>query len=305
MGESYPGKLQIWDGLLPALLKGAGGAAPGARGRTSAEDPAALAGRLYAAEVLHASRRPREGAEPFTLQWFLEIEHARHHRQARWLPRLLEFGKHSGETLLGLGPGLGTDWVQYARHGGQVIACSPSAEQLALVQRNFELRGLRGRFLHAPPPALPLETASVDVACVGSLLEDGGTDEPHGLVAEVYRVLKPGGKVLALAPARYDVAFWARRLMPWRPPRLAPLPVATLPLAAPPGAAAGYSARGLRRLFAPFTEPRVHKRHLRRADVPHLWRWLPAPLLERLLGRVLVLKAFKPLSAAIAVSAAA
>jgi SAM-dependent methyltransferase len=295
MGESYPGKLQIWDGLLPALLKGAGGAAPGARGRTPAEDPAALAGRLYAAEVLYAGRRPREGAEPFTLQWFLEIEHARQHRQARWLPRLLEFGKHSGETLLGLGPGLGTDWIQYARHGGQVIACSPSAEQLALVQRNFELRGLRGRFLHAPPPALPLETASVDVACVSSLLDDGGGADPLGLVGEVYRVLKPGGKVLALAPARYDVAFWARRLMPLRPPRVGPLP----------GAAAGYSARGLRRLFAPFTEPRVHKRHLRRADVPHLWRWLPAPLLERLLGRVLVLKAFKPLSAAIAASAAA
>jgi hypothetical protein len=32
---------------------------------------------------------------------------------------------------------------------------------------------------------------------------------------------------------------------------------------------------------------------------PHLWRWLPLPLLERLLGRVLVIKAFKPLSAAI------
>jgi hypothetical protein len=39
--------------------------------------------------------------------------------------------------------------------------------------------------------------------------------------------------------------------------------------------------------------------------VPHLWRWLPVPLLERLLGHFLVLKAFKPLSAAITVRAAA
>ena len=39
--------------------------------------------------------------------------------------------------------------------------------------------------------------------------------------------------------------------------------------------------------------------------VPHLWRWLPLPLLERLMGRVLVLKAFKPLSAALPAQAAA
>lgn len=293
MGEPYPGKLQIWDGLLPALLKGAAGAASGVRARPLAPDPNAFTERLYAAEVFYAGVRSREGAEPFNLQWFLEIEQSRH---ARWVPRLLEFGKHNGETLLGVGPGLGTDWVQYARHGAQVITCSPSADQLALVKRNFELRGLPGRFLHAPPSSLPLASASIDVACLGSLLDEDSADCP-ALVAEVYRVLKPGGKVLALARARYDLTFWTQRLMPWRG-SLAPLPSSA-------AARLRFSARGLRRLFSPFTEPRVHKRQLRRAEVPHLWRWLPAPLLERLFGRVLVLKAFKPLSAAITSSAAA
>ena len=33
--------------------------------------------------------------------------------------------------------------------------------------------------------------------------------------------------------------------------------------------------------------------------VPHLWRWLPLPVLERLMGKILILKAFKPLSTAI------
>jgi hypothetical protein len=39
--------------------------------------------------------------------------------------------------------------------------------------------------------------------------------------------------------------------------------------------------------------------------VPHLWRWLPLPLLERLYGHFLVVKAFKPLSAATAAQLAA
>jgi hypothetical protein len=32
--------------------------------------------------------------------------------------------------------------------------------------------------------------------------------------------------------------------------------------------------------------------------LPHLWRFLPASVLERLAGRVLVLRAFKPVAAA-------
>src|SRR5207244_5800897 len=134
--------------------------------------PAAdFANRLYASEAL-VPRRVQDdaGPESYSLQWYLEIEAQRHGRHGRWLPRLLEFTKHAGETLLGLGHGLGTDWLQYARHGAAVVVCSPSGAQLALVRRHFELRGLPGRFLHAAPAALPLESGSMHVACLGGLL---------------------------------------------------------------------------------------------------------------------------------------
>ena len=83
--------------------------------------------------------------------------------------------------------------------------------------------------------------------------------------------------------------------------------------AASPGAAGsgagrspgGFSRRGLRRLFAGFVEHRIHKRCLRRAETPHLFRWLPMPVLERLMGRCLILKAFKPLSTALSLQMAA
>ena len=39
--------------------------------------------------------------------------------------------------------------------------------------------------------------------------------------------------------------------------------------------------------------------------VPHLWRWLPLSLLERLAGRLFVFKGFKPVSAARAEQSAA
>jgi len=133
------------------------------------------------------------------------------------------------------------------------------------------------------------------VACLNSLLPD---ESNVAVVAEVYRVLKPGGKVLVVTPAKYDVDYWYRLCFPFDAWLRKVQPSSTQ-------ISARFSARRLRKQFGQFTEHRVYKRHLRRSEVPHLWRWLPLPLLERTIGRVLVLKAFKPLSAAMSVQLAA
>ena len=295
MEGPYPSKPQLWEGwastLAQDLLE-----AEHQRCAPGPHHPAEFAQRLYACEALKSPALPaEEAAEPYSLQWFLDIETQRHGRQGRWIPKLLEFAKHPGETLLGLGHGLGTDWLQYARHGASVVVCSPSAEQLALIRRNFELRGLSGRFVHTGFAPLPLDNSSIDVACVSSLLHE--VAQPAAVIDEIYRVLKPGGKVLAVVPAYYDIDYWTRLLFlgrgrladeqRWREASgmLAP-------------SAGRFKRKDLRRLFHRFQEPRVSKRHLRRAEVPHLWRWLPLSLVERLAGRLLVFKGFKPVSAA-------
>ena len=298
MDGPYLGKLRIWEGWMPTAVEEPPAPMQG-KLLPGAEQLAHYADQLYVREALNpAAPRPSidEGAQPYTLQWFLHIENQRHGRQGRWIPHLLEFAKHSGETLLGLGNGLGTDWLQYARHGATVIACSPSAEQLTLIRRNFELRGLSGRFLHAPGSSLPVDNAAIDVVCLSSLLQEVGN--PQAVVNEVYRVLKPGGKVLAVTPARYDVDYWSGWCFPWRRWFSSPAETGN----APP---VRFSRRELRRLFGRFTEHRIHKRHLRRAEIPHLCRLVPRSILERLMGHVLVLKAFKPLSAAIGTPLAA
>jgi SAM-dependent methyltransferase len=248
--------------------------------------------RLFRWEALAAPRA--HALEPYSLQWFLAIEHLRHGRHARWIPQLLEFTRHSDESLLGLGHGLGTDWLQYARHGARVIACSPVNAELALMRRNFELRGLSARFLHAEPASLPLADASLDVVCINGLLQE--TAEPGRLVAEVYRVLKPGGKVLAVVPAKYAVDYFRHRLTPWqsRPVLRDHSPWRA---ARADGSPVCYSRRRLKRLFHHFADHRIHKRQLRRRELPWLCRWLPVDYLQKLVGRFLILKAFKPISA--------
>ncbi len=94
-----------------------------------------------------------------------------------------------------------------------------------------------------------------------------------------------------MTPARYDIDFWVRTCFFWYR-WLKPHKYRTDPTGA------RYSGRQLRALFGRFAEHRLYKRQLRRSEVPHAWRWLPPAVLARLMGRVLVLKAFKPLSAA-------
>lgn len=306
MDSSYPSQLRLWEAPSAAGVQdlfgppGAGQIVPDPQALAHADDPKEMAGQLFACESLTAkSRRRRRGddeGEPYTLQWFLSIENHRHGRHARWIPRLLEFAKHQGETLLGLGHGLGTDWLQYARNGAAVVVCSSCTSQLELIRRNFQLRGLEGRFLHADPSLLPLEANSIDVACISGLLQD--VDDPSRVVGEVFRVLKPGGKVIAVTPAKYDVDFWRNivyfweRWLGWKRRER-------------PHAERRFSGRRLCRLFNRFEIHRIAKRQLRRSELPHMWRLWPLPVLERALGRVLILKAFKPISTAMQSLAAA
>jgi SAM-dependent methyltransferase len=260
---------------------------PSRPGRPMSDSSPETADRLYTREAFRAPAG-RRAAEPYSRAWFDQIADQRYGRHGYWLPKGLEFRRHAGETVLGLGEGLGTDWLEYARHGSHVLACSPSQEQLALVRRNFELHDLPARFLHAPPQALPVDENSIDVVCLTGLLHE--VEDPAAVVAEIYRVLRPGGKVIAVVPAKYSASFWFDTCYPWR---------RWLRSTPPDAGKRAHTARSLRRTFAAFAEHKVAKRHLRRLHLPHLWRFLPLPLMERLCGQFLLLKAFKPLRAAL------
>ncbi|GBD35146.1 hypothetical protein HRbin36_00251 [bacterium HR36] len=207
---------------------------------------------------------PADLAEPFTLPWFLALEYHRYHRQARWLTQALEFAEHDGETVLALGRGLGSDGVQYARHGARVIVCNPDADELEATRHHFALRALPAVFHHTPRPNLPWPSASIDLACVIQMVAD--LVAASDWLAELHRLLKPGGKLLMLESLP-SYSYWAgqrviRRLLP---------------------------------RLSIFEEVKIRRRHLRRSELGWLWRWWPRPWLERCFGRFLLVKAHKPI----------
>lgn len=237
-------------------------------------------------------RRGATGLEPFTAAWVDELASKRYTRHGAWLPAALEFDRHPGETVLILGPGLGSDAARYAAAGCEVVVAAGPADRPALLRDHFDRRGLAVRVADFRPELLPAVDGTVDVVLWNALHSPAPTPAP----AELLRVLKSGGKVIGLFPARYDAGYWQDVLFPYqswywrRPPD--------------PTSAPKTTARGLAAALPGFERLAVTKRHLRRSELPHLVRVLPLFLLERLVGRVLVAKAFKPLAARSAVHAA-
>jgi SAM-dependent methyltransferase len=226
---------------------------------------------------------PRRGLDPFSRSWFEELEQKRYARNGSWLPRVLEFTRHAGESLVMFHVGLGSDAIQYRRHGVELTICSLPGDTTEKVETNFTLRGQAVRIVPANGPALPFHTASFDLAYVNALYT------PAPPADELFRVLRPGGKFFALYPAKYDVTFWRNLLRPWR--RWLGKAAVETPIPA-------VSAKSLRPTFQRFENHRIGKRHLRRAGIPTALKLVPHDLAERLFGEVIVLRAFKPLRAA-------
>ena len=215
---------------------------------------------------LFPNAKPAGGPHPpLSADWFKHLESKRYRHHGRWLPTLLEFTRHARESLMAVGDGLGLDWVRFAEGGADMTVVDPSAERLRLYRTHFAARGASTSSCRRYWTTCRRRTAGL-TSCVRVFNEPPVVPWANAL-AEAYRVLRPGGKVMVVLPAKYDAVWWQELFLPWR-----------RWFRKGPRRKGRFTARELREAFAKFQDVRVLKRHLRRSELPYIWRWLPLPV---------------------------
>lgn len=242
-----------------------------------------------------------KGIEPHTLEWYLDVERYRYEVYGPWMPRLMEFNQHRGKKLLEVGGGMGTDHAQFAKNGAITTDLDLSSGHLEHARRNFALRGLNGEFVHGDAEAMPFEDCTFDVVYSNGVIHH--TPNTKKTIDEIYRVLKPGGKIIIMVYAENSIYYWkslfygrgieAGRLTSSSMGDIMSETVEMTDHGSKPLVKV-YTAKRLRSMFSSFENRRIYKRQLEPHDRPRLLGWIPCSVLERLIGWNLIIKAYKP-----------
>lgn len=147
--------------------------------------------------------------ETGTPEFFAEVERYRFDK-LDYLPRIVDYDAYAGREVLDVGCGLATDLSRFARGGARVTGIDLSERAIKLAQANFEQRGLEGRFLQMDGHQMAFEDASFDFVYCHTVLHF--TPEPDAMIAEIHRVLKPGGTAFFMAINRRSWLYFLHRM---------------------------------------------------------------------------------------------
>lgn len=229
-------------------------------------------------------------------QFFDEVERFRYETQP-FMRSLMEFKNFHGKRLLEIGCGLGTDLLQFARSGAITTGVDLTPASIELVRKRFALEGIPVDARVADAEHLPFADASFDVVYSFGVLHH--TPDTQKSIDEVYRVLKPGGRIIIMLYHRDSIHVFLG----------APLYRLSHKLKTgghsliedwvrvydgaenPLGKA--YSKAKLRRMFSRFKDIRFAACDPIRRKYPHTVNWLNQKILSRWWGFWLVIKGRK------------
>jgi len=124
--------------------------------------------------------------------------------------KLLALPSCRGKTVLEVGCGMGLDLVEYLRNGLRVSAIDVSRRSLELSGRLLAQRRMRAELLMAHAEELPFAAGSFDLVVARGILMY--TPDETRAVEEIYRVLRPGGRFLAILHNRFSWFVFLARL---------------------------------------------------------------------------------------------
>ena len=133
--------------------------------------------------------------------FFQELDQYRYDK-LNYLPRLVHFRSYKGKNLLEVGCGAGIDLVRFAREGANVTGIDLSKIAIELAQRNFMQSGLNADLFVMNGECMQFADNTFDVVYAHGVLQY--TADTDKMIAEIHRVLKPGGEAIMMVYNKYS-----------------------------------------------------------------------------------------------------
>jgi ubiquinone/menaquinone biosynthesis C-methylase UbiE len=120
-----------------------------------------------------------------------------------FLTNFVDMDGLKGKRVLDIACGTGVLTEQFVRMGADVTAIDLTPKAVELTKKRLALYGLQANVVEADAQKLPFPDASFDFVCAwGCLMHMPQTEQA---IAEIFRVLKPGGRMLAMMYYRNSI----------------------------------------------------------------------------------------------------
>jgi len=160
-----------------------------------------------------------------------------------YLPRLVDFDSFRGKNLLEVGCGAGIDLVRFARAGAIATGIDLSTTAIDLARKNLSQNGLTADLQVMNGESVRFPNDSFDVVYAHGVLQY--TADARKMIAEIHRVLKPGGEAIVMG---YNRNSWLNMM---RKVTRVPLEHEDAPVLNK------YSIRELKMFLSPFKSYRI------------------------------------------------
>lgn len=155
-------------------------------------------------------------------EWFEQVERYRYEVEP-FIHAVAQFTRHRGKRMLEVGVGAGTDHLQWARAGCDCYGVDLTEAGIETTRERLALYGLHSQLQRVDAETLPFEDGCFDLVYSWGVIHH--SQQPERIVAEIARVLRPGGTFIGMLYGRRSVTAWLLWLRhalvvgrPWRTP---------------------------------------------------------------------------------------
>jgi len=160
--------------------------------------------------------------QPLTREWFERIEEYRY-RAEPMIREVAQFESHRGKRILEIGVGAGTDHLQWARAGCECYGVDLTDAAIDTVRSRLAMYGFASNLQRLDAERLPFDDAYFDLVYSWGVIHH--SERPDAIVAQILRVLRPGGQFVGMVYGRRSLLvakMWLRHALlagkPWRSP---------------------------------------------------------------------------------------